>query len=170
MIPTLCCSDAASARAAGRTAGRLPILTPVPSVAQRSDRCDPRRSPDPPAVARLPGRQGRRVIDIPPRRGHDLARSAYAVDFDEDFAGERLRADLWVDHYLPHWTTPDRSAARYTLGPDRLRLLVEVDQPAWRPEDGSMRVSNLQTGSFSGPRGSRLGQHRHRPDLDVRSP
>jgi hypothetical protein len=33
-----------------------------------------------------------------------------------------------------------------------------------------MRVSNLQTGSFSGPRGSNIGQHRHRPDLLVRSP
>jgi hypothetical protein len=33
-----------------------------------------------------------------------------------------------------------------------------------------MRVSNLQTGSFSGPRGSSIGQHRHRRDLRVQSP
>ena len=30
-----------------------------------------------------------------------------------------------------------------------------------------MRVSNLQTGTFSGPVGSAVGQHRHRADLAV---
>jgi hypothetical protein len=33
-----------------------------------------------------------------------------------------------------------------------------------------MRVSNLQTGTFSGPEGSSAGQHRHRPDLTVVTP
>ncbi len=51
-----------------------------------------------------------------------------------------------------------------------LRLLIDADQPAWRPEDGELRVSNIQTGSFSGRLGSQVGQHRHRPDLRVRSP
>jgi hypothetical protein len=32
-----------------------------------------------------------------------------------------------------------------------------------------MRVSNIQTGTFSGPVGSPIGQHRHRPDLTVRT-
>ena len=49
-------------------------------------------------------------------------------------------------------------------------MLIEADQPAWRPEDGELRVSNVQTGSFSGPLGSATGQHRHRRDLAVRSP
>jgi hypothetical protein len=71
---------------------------------------------------------------------------------------------------LPHWTTAERSAARYRLDGDGLRLLIEADQPAWRPQDGRMRVSNLQTGSFSGGLGSSTGQHRHRTDLPVRSP
>jgi len=89
--------------------------------------------------------------------------------FADDFAGPVLDPGRWVDHYLPHWTTPERSAARYRLE-DGLRLLVEADQPAWRPEDGAMRVSNIQTGSFSGPRGSGTGQHRHRSDLSVVTP
>ncbi len=90
--------------------------------------------------------------------------------FCDDFTGEALDTERWIDHYLPHWTTPERSAARYDLGRDGLRLLIEEDQPAWRPEDGELRVSNLQTGSFSGPRGSAVGQHRHRNDLRVRTP
>jgi hypothetical protein len=75
-----------------------------------------------------------------------------------------------VAHYLPQWTTPERSAARYELEPGLLRLRIDADQPAWRVEDGEMRVSNLQTGTFSGPEGSSAGQHRHRPDLTVVTP
>lgn len=80
------------------------------------------------------------------------------------FAGPTLDAGLWVPHYLPHWTTPERSAARYDFVPGGLRLRIDHDQPAWRPEDGEMRVSNLQTGSWTGPVGGTRGQHRHRPD------
>jgi Glycosyl hydrolases family 16 len=98
--------------------------------------------------------------------GHD-AGVAREPEFDEDFTGAALDPRRWVAHYLPHWTTPERSAARYELQPGRLRLRIDADQPAWRVEDGEMRVSNLQTGTFSGPAGSPVGQHRHRPDLTV---
>lgn len=105
--------------------------------------------------------------DVDPAR---LDRARFELVFSEEFAGTELDTARWVAHYLPHWTTPERSAARYLIDGDGLQLLIEADQPAWRLEDGPMRVSNLQTGSFSGPRGSSIGQHRHRPDLVVRSP
>ena len=92
------------------------------------------------------------------------------LEFDEDFTGPELDPARWIAHYLPHWTTPERSAARYDLEPGVLRLRIDADQPAWRVEDGEMRVSNLQTGSFSGPAGSELGQHRHRTGLTVVTP
>jgi hypothetical protein len=93
-----------------------------------------------------------------------------AADVEDDFDGS-LRADLWVDHYLPHWTTSDRSAARYRHTPEGLRLCIEADQLDWRPEDAPLRVSNLQTGTFSGDIGSERGTHRHREDgLTVRTP
>jgi hypothetical protein len=102
---------------------------------------------------------------------HDaLDRTGFDLQFDEDFAGRALADDRWIPDYLPHWTTPERSAARYELCPGLLRLRIDADQPAWRVEDGEMRVSNLQTGTFSGPIGSTVGQHRHRPDLTVRTP
>lgn len=99
-----------------------------------------------------------------------LDHSKFSLVFADDFTGDRLDSSRWIPHYLPHWTTEERSAARFVLGDDGLRLLIDVDQPAWRPEDGQMRVSNIQTGSFSGPRGSEVGQHRHREGLRVRSP
>jgi hypothetical protein len=103
-------------------------------------------------------------------RDDALDRSRYVTEFEEDFTGVKLERNRWVDHYLPHWTTPDRSAARYELAGGVLRLRIEADQPAWRAEDGELRVSNIQTGTFSGPLGSPIGQHRHRADLTVRTP
>jgi hypothetical protein len=94
----------------------------------------------------------------------------FELEFDEDFGGPELDPSRWVADYLPQWTTPERSAARYDLRPGLLRLRIDADQPAWRAEDGEMRVSNLQTGTFSGPAGSGIGQHRHRPDLTVATP
>jgi hypothetical protein len=96
-----------------------------------------------------------------------LDRTRFALELDESFTGAALDPRRWIPHYLPHWTTPERSAARYDLRPGLLRLRIDADQPAWRPADGEMRVSNLQSGAFSGPVGSPSGQHRHRPDLTV---
>lgn len=96
-------------------------------------------------------------------------RSRFELAFVDEFGGAELDSERWLDHYLPHWTTPERSAARYGFDDGGLCLRIEADQPAWRTEDGPMRVSNIQTGSFSGPVGSSVGQHRHRPDLSVRT-
>lgn len=76
----------------------------------------------------------------------------------------------WVDHYLPHWTVPERSAARYATSGAGLELRIDADQLDWRAEDAPLRVSNLQTAMFSGAVGSTRGTHRHRPDgLEVRT-
>ena len=72
-----------------------------------------------------------------------------------------------MPHYLPQWSVPERTAARYDLTPDGLRLRVDVDQPAWHPDEPGVRVSNIQTGTFSGPAGSERGTHRHRSGLSV---
>lgn len=89
--------------------------------------------------------------------------------FTDGFDQGRLDPDRWIDHYLPQWTTSDRSRARYELDDQGLLLRIDADQPPWRDEDGPMRVSNLQTATFSGPVGSALGTHRHTPELRVRT-
>ena len=83
------------------------------------------------------------------------------------FEGGALDPTLWIPDYLPHWTTPERSRARYRLAGHGLELRIEHDQPAWRPQDGDFRVSHLQTGEFAGPLGSSVGQHRVGRDLRV---
>ncbi len=88
-----------------------------------------------------------------------MDRSRHELVLAEDFTGPVLDTSLWVPHYLPHWTTPDRSAARYELNPGRLRLRIDANQPPWRPEDDGLRVSNIQTATYSGPDGSHRATH-----------
>ena len=90
-------------------------------------------------------------------------------DFSDDFL-DGLDAAKWIAHYLPQWTVPERSEARYRIVDSGLELRIDADQRDWREEDAPMRVSNLQTAVFSGAVGSTRGTHRHRPDgLEVRT-
>jgi hypothetical protein len=94
----------------------------------------------------------------------------YTLEFEDDFSGEELDGRRWITHYLPHWSTSARSAARYELADGCLHLLIEADQEPWCPElDGTVRVSSIQTGLFAGPAGSRVGQHRFHPSAVVRT-
>jgi hypothetical protein len=52
-----------------------------------------------------------------------LDRVGFELEFDEDFTTEALDPRRWIAHHLPHWTTPERSAARYDLRPGLLRLV-----------------------------------------------
>ncbi|WP_244932325.1 glycoside hydrolase family 16 protein [Nocardioides sp. W7] len=80
--------------------------------------------------------------------------------FSDRFRGPGLDRDTWLPHYLPAWSSRSASAASFHLGPDGLVLDVPVEHPVWCPDDHEppLRVSGLQSGSFSGPVGSTLGQ------------
>ena len=94
-----------------------------------------------------------------------LDRTGYELAFDDDFSGPDLDPGRWVAHYLPQWTTPERSAARYDLTPGVLRLRIDADQPAWRRR--GRRAAGVEPPDRDLLRAARLavGQHRHRPDL-----
>jgi hypothetical protein len=94
---------------------------------------------------------------------------AFDLEFEDTFEGEALDPDRWLPHYLAHWSSRERAAARYEITGGCLRLLIEGDQPPWCPElDGRIRVSSLQTGAFAGRLGSATGQHRFNPAARVR--
>ncbi|WP_304453811.1 glycoside hydrolase family 16 protein [Nocardiopsis sp. YSL2] len=98
-----------------------------------------------------------------PERGSrpdPITKVGYVLEFDEDFAGDRLDTTRWIPHYLPQWSSRAASAARHRVGGGHLDLRIEADQAPWEYDlDGPMRVSNLQTGLFAGPVGSDIGQH-----------
>jgi hypothetical protein len=99
-----------------------------------------------------------------------LDRSGHLLAFEDTFDGEALDERGWIPAYLPHWSTPDRTAARYELRDGTLRLRIDADQPPWCPElDGDLRVSSIQTATFSGPPGSAIGTHPFHPDARVRT-
>jgi RimJ/RimL family protein N-acetyltransferase len=90
-------------------------------------------------------------------------------DVDERFDEGVLDEKLWWPYYTPHWSSRESAAAKYTVGPDGLELRIDADTALWSAEfDGGIRTSHLQTGQFSGPVGSGIGQHRFRDGLVVR--
>jgi hypothetical protein len=97
------------------------------------------------------------------------APAGYQPVFIETFGGTRLDPRRWLTHYLPHWSSRARTEPRYELRDGTLILRIDRDQEPWCPEfDPGVRVSSIQTGQFSGPLGSTIGQHRFRHDLVVR--
>ncbi|KAA1398156.1 glycoside hydrolase family 16 protein [Aeromicrobium ginsengisoli] len=85
--------------------------------------------------------------------------------FVETFDGTRLDEGRWLPHYLPHWSSRAESAATYDLADSELRLSIPADQGLWCHDSHPtpLRVSGIQSGAFSGPAGSTIGQQ---PFLD----
>ncbi|MFZ2228054.1 MAG: glycoside hydrolase family 16 protein [Candidatus Nanopelagicaceae bacterium] len=97
-----------------------------------------------------------------------LDRSKYELEFEDDFSSLELDRTKWFPYYLPQWKNKESTRARFRLDGGQLRLLIEEDQDPWAPElNGEIRVSNFQTGVFSGPLGTPFGQHRFREGLLV---
>ena len=95
--------------------------------------------------------------------------SRYTLAFNDGFEAPVLDTSRWLPDYLPQWSSRAATEARYTLTGDSLILHILDDQQPWSPEfNGNVRVSSLQTGVFSGPIGTKLGQHRFTPDCIVR--
>jgi len=89
---------------------------------------------------------------------------------DDDFAGTELDRSVWLPHYLPAWSSRAASAASYEVAGSRLRLFIPPEQGLWCGGDHTpdLRVSAVQSGSFSGPVGSTVGQQPYREGLVVR--
>lgn len=90
----------------------------------------------------------------------DAPRPEPRHELDETFAAGTLDPDVWFPWYLPHWSSRAASAATYELTGEGLVLRIPEDQPRWCPDhhEEPLRVSCVQTGSFSGPVGSAVGQ------------
>lgn len=87
----------------------------------------------------------------------------------DDFDGEALD-ERWTPHYLPHWSSRDRSRADWTVEDSVLTLRIGPEHPIWCEGDHEppIRVSGIQSANWSGPVGSTLGQQPFRPGQTVR--
>jgi Glycosyl hydrolases family 16 len=82
------------------------------------------------------------------------------VAFLDDFDMPDLDTGIWLPHYLPAWSSRAETRASYRLADSCLVLDVPVDHPTWPIHEPPLRVSGVQSGSWSGPVGSVFGQQR----------
>lgn len=78
----------------------------------------------------------------------------------EEFGGPELDTSVWLPHYLPAWSSREATRASYRFEDGCLVLDIPPGHGRWCPEDHvtPMRLSGIQSGNFSGPRGSTVGQ------------
>ena len=90
--------------------------------------------------------------------------------FRDDFDGGGLDRSVWLPHYLPAWSSKEATRAEYRLHDSSLELTIPPGHPLWCADEHPepLRVSGVQSGNFSGPVGSTIGQQRFRVDLLVR--
>ena len=96
--------------------------------------------------------------------------SVSRVWFEERFTGPELDRATWFPHYLPAWSSRADTAASFHVHNNELTLEIPVDHPVWcaGDHDPPLRVSGLQSGSWSGPTGTTRGQQRFRDGQLVR--
>ena len=81
------------------------------------------------------------------------------MSFADEFDAPALDTEVWVPHYLPQWSSRAESAATYAIAESELRLTIPPGQGLWCPGDHDpLRVSGVQSGVFSGPVGTTIGQ------------
>ena len=90
--------------------------------------------------------------------------------FEDDFDRPELDLATWLPHYLPAWSSRAASAATYDIRDSCLHLSIPPEQGLWCADDHRppLRVSGIQSGNFSGPVGSTVGQQPFRTGLTVR--
>jgi hypothetical protein len=98
-----------------------------------------------------------------PRRADD------ASWFEDRFTGPDLAAVTWSLRYPPAWSSLVQTRASYRVD-DGLVLDIPLAHPLWCPSDHEpqLRVSGIQSGSWSGPVGSVYGHQRFREGQVVR--
>jgi glycosyl hydrolase family 16 len=98
------------------------------------------------------------------------AEDVTAGRFEEHFDQPTLDRDVWLPHYLPAWSSRADTAASYQLRDSCLVLDIPPEQALWCAPDHqpALRVSGVQSGNFSGPVGSVVGQQPYRDGLTVR--
>jgi hypothetical protein len=81
------------------------------------------------------------------------------VSFTDEFDAPALDTEVWIPHYLPQWSSRADSAATYAIADSELRLTIPPEQGLWCPGDHDpLKVSGVQSGVFSGPVGTTIGQ------------
>lgn len=87
----------------------------------------------------------------------------------DDFDDASLDLRRWVPAYLPEWSTRERARASWTIADSAITLTIPGNHPVWCEGEHvpPLRVSAIQSGTWSGPEGSTRGQQPFRDGLTV---
>lgn len=89
--------------------------------------------------------------------------------FIDHFDNNELNKSIWIETYLPQWSSRAKTRPSYRIKDSVLTLYISNEQKLWSEEyNGQIKVSNLQTGVFSVKVGTSIGQHHFSADLVVR--
>ena len=69
------------------------------------------------------------------------------------FDGQELNKRVWIETYLPQWSSRAKHAQVTVSRIVFWHCLFQIKKPWSEEYNGEIRVSNLQTGTFSGPVG-----------------
>lgn len=99
-----------------------------------------------------------------------MAPEGYRLTFEDHFDAPALDESVWLPHYLPAWSSRAATAATYEVRDSCLILSIPPAQGEWLPGEHTppLRVSGVQSGNFSGPAGSEIGQQPVHPGQVVR--
>jgi len=99
-----------------------------------------------------------------------MTRAARKLGFEDHFDGPTLDPDVWAPHHLPAWSSRAATQATREIRDSRLHLSIPPAQGLWLPGEHTppLRVSGIQSGNFSGPVGSTIGQQPWRDGVVVR--
>jgi hypothetical protein len=100
----------------------------------------------------------------------DVRPDGLRLVFEDHFEQPTLNRAVWLPHYLPAWSSRAATAATYEIRDSCLYLSIPPDQGLWLPGEHKppLRVSGVQTGNFSGPVASTVGQQPWRDGAVVR--
>jgi hypothetical protein len=89
---------------------------------------------------------------------------------EDNFDASELDRKVWLPHYLPAWSSRAETLATYAIRDSCLHLTIPPSQGLWCAGDHVplLRVSGVQSGNFSGPVGSTIGQQPYRDGLTVK--
>jgi hypothetical protein len=92
-------------------------------------------------------------------------------ELDEDFPGTDLDPGVWLPYHLPHWSSRAESAATFAVRGGELHLTIPPAQGLWCGDlhPDPLRVSCIQSASWSGPVGSTSGPQPFWAGLTVRT-
>lgn len=85
----------------------------------------------------------------------------YNLEFSDDFEKDSINLQNWIPYYLPQWSSREMSKPNFIISEGNLLLQITKDQKPWCPEfNDDVKCSSIQTGIYSGPLDSKIGQHK----------